>query len=95
MKLSFWLEDPVTRTKGAIMNIGDRVVMNDKYKVAETNKGKVFAVRSEPWDLCGTKCVLLEGYRGGYAVDGLTLVGLGFGGGKNEENDNGTASCFS
>ena len=56
------------------MNIGDRVIMNDKYRVAEANKGKVFTVRSEPWDLCGTECVLLEGYRGGYAVDGLTLV---------------------
>jgi len=57
------------------MNIGDKVVMNDKYVVAEKNKGKEFMVRSEPWDLCGTECVLLEGYRGGYAVAGLTLVG--------------------
>lgn len=56
------------------MEIGDRVVMNDKYKVAEINKGKIFKVRSESWDLCGTECVLLEGYRGGYAVDGLTVV---------------------
>jgi len=56
------------------MNIGDRVIMNDKYRVAEANKGKIFIVRSESWDLCGTECVLLEGYRGGYAVDGLTLV---------------------
>ncbi|WP_312443266.1 hypothetical protein [Lacrimispora sp.] len=48
--------------------------MNDKYVVAEKNKGKEFVVRSEPWDLCGTECVLLEGYRGGYAVDGLTVV---------------------
>ena len=56
------------------MKIGDRVVMNDKYRVAEGNNGKIFEVRSEPWDLCGTECVLLEGYRGGYAVDGLTVV---------------------
>lgn len=56
------------------MKIGDRVVMNDNYRVSEGNKGKVFVVRSEPWDLCGTECVLLEEYRGGYAVDGLTLV---------------------
>ena len=56
------------------MKIGDRVVMNDKYRVTESNKGKIFEVRSEPWDLCGTECVLLEGYRGGYAVDGLTVV---------------------
>lgn len=56
------------------MKIGDRVVMNDNYRVSEGNKGKVFVVCSEPWDLCGTECVLLEEYRGGYAVDGLTLV---------------------
>lgn len=56
------------------MKDGDRVVMNDKYRVSESNKDKIFVVRSEPWDLCGTECVLLEGYRGGYAVDGLTLI---------------------
>lgn len=56
------------------MKIGDKVIMNDKYRVSEKNKGKVFTVRSEPWDLCGTVCVLLEDYRGGYAVDGLTVV---------------------
>lgn len=56
------------------MKNGDRVIMNNKYRVSERNKEKVFVVRSEPWDLCGTECVLLEGYRGGYAVDGLTLV---------------------
>ncbi len=57
------------------MKKGDRVVMNDKYRVAEKNQGVVFTVASEPWDCCGTKVVLLEGYRGGYAVDGLTVVG--------------------
>ena len=60
--------------KGENMEIGDSVIMNNKYRVTEENKGKIFTVRSESWDLCGTKCVLLEGYRGGYAVDGLTLV---------------------
>ena len=34
------------------MNIGDKVIMNNKYKVAEANKGKIFTVRSKPWDLC-------------------------------------------
>ena len=28
------------------MKIGDKVVMNDKYKVSDKNKGKVFVVRS-------------------------------------------------
>lgn len=54
--------------------IGDIVVMNDKYRVAEKNKGKEFEVVSEPWNLCGTMVVKLSGYSGGYALDGLNLV---------------------
>ena len=57
-----------------MLKIGDKVVMNDKYYVDEKNRGKVFTVRSEPWMCCGTEIVLLEGYVGGYAADGLTEV---------------------
>lgn len=53
---------------------GDKVIMNDKYCVPESNKGKVWIVMSDPWDCCGTSVVKLEGKAGGYAVDGLTLV---------------------
>ena len=56
------------------LTIGDKVAMNNKYYVSDKNKGAVFTVRSEPFDLCGTECVLLENYRGGYAADGLTRV---------------------
>ena len=56
------------------MKIGDKVVMNNKYYVSEKNRGVEFIVRSEPFDLCGTTCVMLENYRGGYAMDGLTKV---------------------
>ena len=56
------------------LNIDDKVIMNAKYPVSEKNKGKVFVVRSEPFEICGTECVLLEDYRGGYAMDGLTKV---------------------
>lgn len=56
------------------MKIGDKVIMNDKYAVLDKNKGRVFTVKSKPWDLCGTDCVLLEGFSGGYAADGLTVV---------------------
>ena len=48
--------------------------MNDKYKVSSENKEKTWTVRSDPWEVCGTTVVLLEGRSGGYAVDGLTLV---------------------
>lgn len=57
-----------------MLKVGDKVVMNDKYSVSEENKGKVWEVRSEPWDCCGTMVVLLKGKSGGYAVDGLTKV---------------------
>lgn len=56
------------------MKIGDKTVMNDNYYVSEANKGRVWTVSSEPWNLCGTMVVLLEGKSGGYAVDGLDLV---------------------
>lgn len=52
----------------------DKVVMNDKYCVSESNKGKIWTVRSEPWNCCGTMVIALEGKAGGYAVDGLDLV---------------------
>lgn len=54
---------------------GDKVKMNDKYHVSDTNKEKVFTVKTDPQEVCGTLCVWLEDYRGCYAVDGLTKVG--------------------
>jgi hypothetical protein len=61
---------------GKMSNIrkGDKVVKNDNCYVSETEKGTVFTVRSDPFDICGTVCVLLEGVSGGYALDGLTKV---------------------
>lgn len=54
---------------------GDKVVMNDKYRVLEKNKGVVWTVASEPWEVCGAMVVKLAGKAGGgYAVDGLDLV---------------------
>lgn len=53
---------------------GKKVVMNDKYYVSEKNKGKVFEVVSEPYSVCGTVVVKLNGLSGCYALDGLTEV---------------------
>lgn len=53
---------------------GDKVIMNDNYHVSDTNKGRVWTVRSEPWMCCGQMVISLEGKAGGYAVDGLDLV---------------------
>lgn len=57
-----------------MLEIGDKVIMNDKYYVSEKNREKVFTVKSEPQEVCGTLSVWLEDYRGCYAVDGLTRV---------------------
>ena len=54
---------------------GDKVVMNSRYHVSPENQGKVWEVMSEPWMCCGTMVVKLKGKSGGYAVDGLDLVG--------------------
>lgn len=59
------------------IKIGDRVVMNDKYFVSKENKEKIWTVRSNPWNCCGTTVVLLEGKSGGYAIDGLNVVEKG------------------
>lgn len=56
------------------IKVGDKVVMNSNYYVSDKNKGVEWVVRSESFNICGTECVMLEGYRGGYALDGLTKV---------------------
>lgn len=58
-----------------VLKIGDKVKMNSNYYVSEENREKVWTVASEPWECCGTMVVKLEGKAGGYAVDGLDLVG--------------------
>lgn len=61
---------------------GDKVIMNDNYRVSDANKGRVWTVRSDPWMCCGTLVVALEGKAGGYACDGLDLVG-----GNDDDDD--------
>lgn len=58
----------------ANLEIGDKVIMNDKYWVSAENKGIVWTVGSNPWECCGTVVVKLEGKAGGYAVNGLDLI---------------------
>ncbi len=53
---------------------GDRVSMNEKYKVSNRYQGMIFTVSSDPWMCGGAEIILLDGYSGGYSTDGLTLV---------------------
>lgn len=55
-----------------MLEIGDKVIMNDKYYVSQQNKNKIFTVKTKPQNICGTISVWLEGFKGCYAVDGLT-----------------------
>ncbi|MDQ0047704.1 hypothetical protein J2T18_001987 [Paenibacillus polymyxa] len=54
---------------------GDQVVIHGCYEACkEKYKDKVWTVGSEPWDLCGSEVVRLEGYNGGFATEYLKRV---------------------
>ncbi|QNR70337.1 hypothetical protein IAQ67_13975 [Paenibacillus peoriae] len=54
---------------------GERVVMHTCYEAhKEKYKDKVWTVESEPWDLCGSEVVRLEGHSGGFATEYLKRV---------------------
>ncbi len=55
------------------MKIGTKVIMVNCAE-AEKYLGKVWVTRSEPWDCCGSKVVLLEGKSGGFDVSCLKEV---------------------
>lgn len=52
---------------------GDTVVIVDCFE-ADKYKGRVWAVRSEPWIMCGEEVILLEGKSGGFATNCLRRV---------------------
>ncbi len=61
--------------KASGLHSGEQVVMHtcreaqmDKYK------DKVWTTRSEPWDLCGSEVIMLEGFSGGFATEYLKRV---------------------
>ena len=71
------MNDSINRAellKARMLKPGDKVTMNDKYYVAEKNKGRVWTVLSDPFMCCGTLVVKLEGKSSVYAADGLDLV---------------------
>lgn len=55
------------------MKIGDKVKMVNCAE-ARMNPDKLWTVASDSWEICGTMCVLLEGKRGGFAVNCLEVV---------------------
>lgn len=59
--------------KGEKLKPGDKVVMHSCYE-ARKYGDKVWTVRSDPWDLCGSEVVLLEGKSGGFSTEFLRRV---------------------
>lgn len=56
-----------------MLKIGDKVKMVNCYEAKE-NPHKIWVVRSEPWEMCGSTVILLEGKRGGFDVKCLEIV---------------------
>ena len=60
------------KSKPSGLHVGDKVVMHAcSESRLEKYKDKVFECVSEPWDLCGSEVVLLDGVRGGFATEYL------------------------
>lgn len=58
----------------ACLRIGDRVKMVDCLE-AERYADRTWIVASNPWEVCGSLVVKLEGYRGGFDVTKLKRIG--------------------
>lgn len=57
-----------------MLKIGDKVKMVNCIQ-ADMHPEKVWVVNSEPWHVCGSTVVLLEGRADGFDVDCLQKVG--------------------
>ncbi len=59
-----------------MIGMGSKVMLNDKgrHKVPKEDEGKVFEVRSKPFEMFGTMCVLLKEKVGCYPIRDLTEV---------------------
>ena len=54
---------------------GDKVKMVDCAEARlEKYRDRIWEVDSEPWNLCGSEVVLLQGFRGGFATKFLRKV---------------------
>ena len=63
------------KSKPSGLHVGDKVIMHTcSESRLEKYKDKVFECVSEPWDLCGSEVVLLDGVRGGFATEYLRKV---------------------
>ena len=57
-----------------VMPIGTKVRMVDCLEAEDPKNQHDWVTASEPWNLCGTWVVLLEGFRGGFDIKKLELA---------------------
>ena len=58
-----------------MFKVGDKVKMVNCYEARrKENKEKIWTIASEPWNLCGSEVVKLEGKAGGFATEFLRLA---------------------
>ena len=63
------------------MKTGDIVIMNGKCEIAKGDEFRIWEVASEPCALQDKVVVNLKGRKGGYPVEGLSVI---FGGGNEK-----------
>lgn len=61
------------KKQSAKFQIGDKVKMVNCME-ADCHADEVWTVASEPWEVCGSTVVKLEGYRGGFNVTKLEHI---------------------
>jgi hypothetical protein len=57
--------ESMKKPKKSGLHSGENVVIVNCYE-AEKYAGKVWVTRSEPWEVCGSEVILLEGKSGGF-----------------------------
>jgi hypothetical protein len=63
------------RFKASGLTKGEQVVMHTCREASNPKyAGKVWTTTSEPWDLCGSEVIKLEGFSGGFATEYLKRV---------------------
>ena len=63
------------KIKSSMLHEGDKVIMHTcSESRLEKYKDKIFTCTSEPWNLCGSEVIMLDGVRGGFATEYLRKV---------------------
>ena len=56
------------------MKKGDKVIFNSKFGL-DKKYPDIYTVTSDPWKIGENQLVKIDGFQGGFRIDGLTKVG--------------------